>query len=190
MGTRHSSATSHQIAAALAQPPGPPGAEAAPNRPGFYAWWVDTDRLADADPPIPRVDHGVTGWSLLYVGIAPYRETSGRTVQTRIYRDHEGGTIGNSTFRQSLGVLLRRRLGLSPRPGYDRSRITNEGPLDEWISANCGLTVATVDHPWLYEAAVIGQLTPPLNIRPGVHPFRLVVGAARKAFRRECGVIR
>ena len=161
---------------------------APPAQPGLYAWWAIPDHLGDASPAIPPVLVGADGWSLLYVGIAPNSPSSSRNLAVRIGRDHEGGTIGNSTFRQSLAALLRRSLALEPLAGYDRSRLVNEAPLTSWMDEHCGLTLVIAQAPWRYERAVIARLDPPLDIRDGTHPFREEVQAARSALRRDCGL--
>lgn len=161
---------------------------AADAEPGLYAWWAKPDRLGDARPAIPEVTAGAAGWSLLYVGIAPNSPTSRRLLSTRIARDHSGGTIGNSTFRQSLASLLRDDLELQPMAGYDRSRLRDESSLTSWMNANCGLTWAVQPMPWKWERRVINTLLPPLSISPGAHPFRFEVSAARSRLRRDCGV--
>lgn len=158
----------------------------ADSEPGIYAWWVEPKRLEDAEPRIPEVPAGVDGWSLLYCGIAPNSPTSGRHLAARIARDHSNGSIGSSTFRQSLAALLRDTLDLQPLAGYDRSRIRNERPLTVWMTAHCGLTWAMQPAPWEWEAQVIEALRPPLSIRPGAHPFRFEVSSARSRLRRDC----
>ena len=182
-------AAADAIAAALSTVPGPPRVDAVPDKAGLYAWWVTTDHLGDADPPIPAEHKPIGEWTLVYVGIAPDRPGSGRTLRSRIAKDHTGGTIGNSTFRQSIASLFRDHLGLVPLSGYDRSRVIDERPLTQWLSAHCGLTTIEVDDPWRYEEVVIATLQPPLNIKHGSHPFRHVVSAAREQLRRDCGVI-
>ena len=177
------------IAAALTRVPGPSRVDVVPDKPGSYAWWVTTDHLADSYPPIPLEEERIAGWTLVYVGIAPDRLGGRRTLRSRIAKDHTGGTIGNSTFRQSMASLFRDHLGLVPLSGYDRSRVVDERPLTEWLSAHCGLTTIEMDAPWLYEERVIATLGPPLNIKHGTHPFRHVVSAAREQLRRDCGVI-
>jgi hypothetical protein len=161
----------------------------APGPQGVYAWWCRSDRLADAAPAIPAVHPGGSdpSWSLLYVGIGPVREGD-RTLADRLTRDHQKGNIGGSTFRQSLAALLRERLGLVPKAGSDRSRLTTEIPLTRWMTDNLGLSVVPRERPWEVEHGVITTLSPPLNIQGGTHPFRVEVQAARSRLRRECGL--
>lgn len=157
---------------------------------GFYAWWCRVESLADAAPAIPREERFPVdpAWSLLYVGISPSRATSSKNVASRFSKDHVGGNIGGSTFRQSLASLLIANLQLQPKSGGDRSRLTSEAPLSRWIEASCGATFARSDRPWELEAAVIRLLDPPLNIDKGANPFRFEVSARRSALRRSCGL--
>lgn len=45
---------------------------------------------------------------------------------SRIAKNHAGGNVGSSTFRQTLASLLMDKLGLEPRLGCDRSRLVSE----------------------------------------------------------------
>jgi GIY-YIG catalytic domain len=162
-----------------------------PAEPGFYAWWADKARLTDAAPPIPPVHPpgGHPDWALLYVGIAPKRPSkasSDRTIAARVTKDHRGGNIGGSTFRQSLAVLLRESLRLEPKPGHDRPRLVDEKPLSDWIAASCALTVGVTAAPWRIESRVIGLTCAPLNLIPGCHEFRHLVRELREELRRDC----
>lgn len=174
----------------LASDAKPPSQAAPPSAHGFYAWWCRDECLDRADPPIPREPRPPVSptWSLLYVGISPNGPTSARNVAIRFAKDHTGGTIGGSTFRQSIASLLLASLALEPRQGSDRSRLVSEAPLANWIEASCGVTFASVERPWLLEKDVIGLLNPPLNIDNGTHPFRWKVKAQRAALRRACGL--
>lgn len=161
-----------------------------PSSPGFYAWWCRSDRLKDTDPQIPLEERRPvqSGWSLLYVGISPNNPNSRRNIAVRLAKDHTGGSIGSSTFRQSVAALLMERLTLQPLKGSDRSRLVSEEPLSRWIEASCGVTSATAERPWESEAGVIRLLSPPLNISKGTHPFRQDVRARRTMLRQACGV--
>ena len=177
------------IAAALQAQIVPPDELVPPGPAGVYAWWVHEDHLDDASPPLPAVrpDEAPPPWALLYVGIGPKRAGS-RTLGERLRKDHGGSSIGSSTFRQSLAALLTDHLGLTPKPGYDRSRLIDEAPLTEWIRRNAGLSAVAVERPWDHEDGVIRRLNPPLNLRPGFHPFRREVDEARGRLRRACGL--
>ncbi len=179
----------HAIAAALESVIVRPDELVVPEAAGMYAWWVGTDHLADASPPFPEVRTASAGpgWSLLYVGIGPKRPGK-RTLSDRVRKDHRGRSIGSSTFRQSLAALLIDKLELRAKPGHDRSRLLDETPLSEWIDAHCGVSAVAVARPWDYEDEVIRRLNPPLNLRPGFHPYRHDVDRARKKLRRACGL--
>jgi hypothetical protein len=161
-----------------------------PGPAGMYAWWVGTDYLADARPPFPEVRLPSAGsqWSLLYVGIGPKRPGK-RTLSDRLRKDHRSGSIGSSTFRQSLAALLVDKLELRAKSGHDRSRLVDEMPLSEWIYGHCGVSAVAVARPWDYEDEVIRHLNPPLNLKPGFHPYRHDVDRAREELRRACGLI-
>jgi hypothetical protein len=183
-----------KITAALARTDPEPVARASvPIAPGFYAWWARPERLVDATPEIPAVHPAgaPADWALLYVGIAPKRESRtgvDRTIAARISKDHRAGNIGGSTFRQSLASILREALGLSPRVARDRARLLDERPLSRWIGENCALTTAVRAEPWIIEDEVIRLTTAPLNLVPGYHDFRHVVRKARERLRRDCRV--
>lgn len=167
-----------------------PAAAQPPSVCGFYAWWCRRRRLADASPAIPYEVRPpvMPEWSLLYVGISPSRASSTRNIARRFSRDHVGGNIGGSTFRQSIAALLMGHLTLAPRAGSDRSRLLSEAPLSAWIENACGVTFARADRPWELESLIISHLNPPLNIDQGTHPFRLELKAQRLDLRRACSV--
>jgi hypothetical protein len=123
---------------------------------------------------------------LLYVGIAPRGPGGTRSLAERLSRDHHGGNIGGSTLRFSLAGLLRGHLPLTPKPGHDRARIVEESTLTQWIDENLGVNVVPTAKPWEIEEAVIRSLNPPLNIRPGFHPFRCIVSEARTQLAAAC----
>lgn len=168
-----------------------PGSLIPPEGGGVYAWWVRRERLGDARPKIPTVPHPtVAGWSLLYVGIVPRKTNpeTNRCFRSRVGKDHKSGSIGNSTFRQSLASLLISHLGLRPKSGFDRSRLVDERLLTQWIEDQCVVTFACCSQPWISEKAVIAEMRPPLNMTLGSHEFRSAVESAREALRRACGL--
>jgi hypothetical protein len=176
-----------QVVEALKRGPvSPIGRAYIPLAQGFYAWWCRPAHLEEARPPIPAVLEN-DNWSLLYVGIAPVRPGP-RTLVDRIERDHRKGNIGGSTFRQSLGALLRDHLGLKPKTGSDRSRFLSEVALTKWMDDNVGITTARRDQPWEVEAEVIAKLGGPLNLDSGTHPFKAEVRDARRRLRADCGL--
>lgn len=161
-----------------------------PKAGGVYAWWCRRDRLAAAVPAFPYEARAPASsdWSLLYVGISPNSPFSSRNIAIRFARDHTGGTIRNSTFRQSIASLTMGSLMLQPLRGRDRSRLVSELPLSRWIEASCGVTFAAAPRPWELELEIIRLLNPPLNIAKGTHPFRLEVSVCRAALRQACGL--
>ena len=160
-----------------------------PHVPGFYAWWINDERISDATPALPlnRPLPVQKPWSLLYIGICP-KKPSNRTIEDRILKDHRGNSIGSSTFRFSLAALLRGQLALTPQQGFDRARISDEPRLGEWIDKNCGLTFAQCDQPWTVEKEIIETLCPPLNLKPGFHEFRKEVAVQRRRLEMDCGL--
>jgi hypothetical protein len=68
---------------------------AAPEEPGFYAWWCDEDELPHG---VPLVRHPELPLGLLYVGVAPDKDGSKSNLRKRL-RQHTKGAIGSSTFR-------------------------------------------------------------------------------------------
>lgn len=168
----------------------PPSQARPPATAGFYAWWCRADRLADAQPSFPLEQRPPVdpAWSLLYVGISPSSPSSTRNVATRFAKDHVGGNIGGSTFRQSLAAMLLESLRLRPRVGSDRSRLVSEAPLSRWIAECCGVTFAPAGRPWDLERAVIALMDPPLNLSGGTHAFAAVVSGRRRDLRSACGV--
>ena len=168
----------------------PPSHARPPVAAGFYAWWCRSDHLSDAEPPFP-LEHRPPvdlAWSLLYVGISPSSASSSRNIAARFAKDHVGGNIGGSTFRQSLAAMLMESLQLRPRPGSDRSRLVSEVPLSRWIADCCGMTFARVDRPWELERDVIALMNPPLNLSGATHPFAADVSERRRALRSACVV--
>jgi hypothetical protein len=160
-----------------------------PPSPGFYAWWCRREHLADASPAFPYEPRPPVpeDWSLLYVGISPSSATSTRHLAARLMRNHATGNIGSSTFRLSIASFLHLGLDLKPRTGGDRARLESEKPLTQWVERSCAVTFAVVEQPWLYEAAVIEQLKPPLNLDRSSHPFKATVQLQRAALRKVCG---
>lgn len=167
----------------------PPSTAAPPAEHGFYAWWCRTECLIQAVPPIPWEHRPPVSarWSLLYVGISPSGPNTSRNIAIRFTKDHTGGNIGSSTFRQSVASLYLQALELQPRIGSDRTRLISETRLSQWIEASCGVTFAAADRPWDKEAEIISLLNPPLNLdHKGTHTFRFEVRARRAALARAC----
>lgn len=159
--------------------------ELLPAAPGFYGWWSHRGALA----PVPDIPHPLdVEISLLYVGISPARETSRQTVRARVLGNHLNGNVGSSTFRFALAALLLDPLDLHP---YLReTKVALSAPenarLSAWQRAHLLLTWCARERPWEIEAAVIAQLTPPLNSTGNAaHAFYPAVRSARAEFRRR-----
>src|SRR5690242_341491 len=74
--------------------------EGVPAEPGFYAWWPTSAAL----PTVPLHGRGMDGFGLLYVAIAPRRQSS--SLRSRVCRQHIAGNVTASTFRSGLAALL------------------------------------------------------------------------------------
>lgn len=151
---------------------------AVPPEPGFYAWWVSPEAL----PEVPKQPQPTHGLDLLYVGIAPSRATSSRSLRTRICGQHIGGNSASSTFRFGLAAMLWRREGWEAvRSGSGKVRLspTSNKRLSEWQLANLQVAWAVVEDPWRFEREVIQLMSPPMNgeFNQG-HPFYTAIGAA------------
>jgi hypothetical protein len=154
-----------------------------PHKPGFYAWWVRRDALAEV-PHTPHPHDDSIG--LLYVGISPSRSSSRQTINGRVLGNHLRGNTGSSTFRFVLAALLASEMELRPLAATDRvllSRQDNER-LSQWQRENLLLSWAVRERPWEIETQVIALMQPPLNSSGNAtHPFFAQVRAARAAFR-------
>lgn len=155
--------------------------ELVPGEPGLYAWWSDPGAL----PGIAGPRHPTGERELLYVGLARSRSTSGATLRSRVVGNHIRGTTGQSTLRRSLASLLFEREGW--RSTFtDRPLLVpdDERRLDAWMQDHLGLTWAVHEEPWTVEAAVIGELAPPLNQSANsAHPLHRHVREARRRWR-------
>jgi hypothetical protein len=145
--------------------------------PGVYAILLSS---ADA---LPLIEPGRNG--LLYIGMTD------ASLDARSHFVHEHS--GFSTFRRSLGALLKDRLRLDalPRgPGVSRTNVTNyrfpdagERSLSEWMASNLLVAqqVVTVDLA-AFEKGLIRLLEPPLNLTGWPNPRR----SALKRLRAQC----
>ncbi|MGG5823961.1 GIY-YIG nuclease family protein [Falsiroseomonas sp. HW251] len=158
-----------------------------PKKPGIYAWYFDVL------PPGLSAEgcHGVSGHTLLYVGISPSGPPTSaasekrRTLQRRITIHYKGNAY-SSTLRLTLGCLLAGTLGITlQRVGSGKCRtFTNRGEqaLDAWMDQNAKVVWVPLARPWEIEAAVIGRLWLPLNIMDNErHPFCSTLREVRKA---------
>ena len=151
--------------------------------PGLYAWWVDSAGGADLSlsttSPLTLVyagQAGATRW--------PSGSQSAATLFSRINGQHLGGRISSSTFRQTLAVLLRERLGLQ-MASPDVLTADSENRLSDWMADRLSATVwptAQADHLNDIEQRVITRLDPPLNLSGATATtLRARVTAGRRA---------
>jgi hypothetical protein len=130
-------------------------------------------------PAHPSAD----GLELLYVGLA-------QDLRTRVGRNHFRGPTGSSTLRRTLVALLMPSEGYRTRWTTDRvvPIDADEARLSEWMRANLRVTWAVHPEPQAVEAAVIAELTPPLNQRDNKgHALYQTIKAARAAYRASAG---
>lgn len=134
--------------------------------PGLYSWWGDDDGRAvlasglgvEALPPLLYAGQaGATKW--------PAGKRSDATLRSRIGQ-HIRGNARSSTFRLTLSTILLVELCLTSAPG---GRLTpdSNSVVSEWIAAHLRVVIvpfADRDRLGVVEAAVVGQLDPPLNL--------------------------
>jgi hypothetical protein len=154
-----------------------------PSVPGFYAWWV----MSAALPGLPVWQSTPDGCRLIYVGIAPSRQSSAASLRSRVCRQHIAGNVNASTFRFGLAALLWKQKGWQPRvTNSGKVRLTSEDnvALSDWQQQHLRVSWAAVEEPWRYEREVIAILAPPMNREHNqAHPFYEAMGTARSAFR-------
>jgi hypothetical protein len=145
--------------------------------PGVYAYFLN-DRKA-----LPPIQVDSTG--ILYVGMT---ESS---LDTRCHFTHSHS--GFSTFRRSLGAILKQGLGLRALPRSSGSSPTNtrnfrfdaegEARLTDWMRQNLRYGHVPLDGDVEQtEAALIQALSPPLNLKGWKNPQKPLV----QRFRRAC----
>lgn len=124
--------------------------------------------------------------SVLYIG----KDES--SIQKRVSKQHLlKNRTGSSTFRRSVGALLREDLELRPQPRSpkpsDSKRFTNykfhpagEDSLTEWIASNIRVCPVPSPNPVSKEKDLIRQHQPPLNLTGWPNPDGPIVRAKRK----------
>lgn len=158
-----------------------------PQKPGIYAWYFE-----EVPPRVPVA--GCNTWlgkTLLYIGIAPSRESSKRNLAKRM-REHYKGNAYGSTLRKSLGCLLGKQLCIRlQQVGSSGKRINfaeGEDILSEWMDDNAFVTWVVQEEPWVYEGLIIKQLNLPLNMKGNEdHPFFSTLSQIRKECRQATG---
>lgn len=122
---------------------------------------------------------------LLYVGMTE------QGLEARNHFRHENS--GFSTFRRSLGALLKSQLGLTAIPrsnGISKSNVTNyrftadgESRLTLWMVENLSIgQLALAESVALHEKDLIALMEPPLNLTGWNNPQRRIM----KRLRAEC----
>jgi hypothetical protein len=161
-----------------------------PAEPGFYAWWVRPAALG----AVPLRPHPLDPtWSLLYVGIAPARESSSHMLRGRVVGNHLGGNTGSSTFRLTLAALLFDTESWQPIRRGEKVVLTaaDNNALSRWQREHLSLTWAARTRPWEVEGSVIAAMKPPLNVASNASdPFYPEVRAARAALKRAADLRR
>lgn len=127
------------------------------------------------------------GLELLYVGIAPKRAGSSRTLRKRVMSDHLRRTR-KSTLRRGLAAFLWQAEMWTPTlsaDGHPTIDPRSEALLTAWMREHLQLTWALHPEPWSVEAVVIELLRPPLNVDENTsNPLYQVVRVTRDAFIR------
>ena len=149
---------------------------------GIYGWFFN------ASPPGCPTDlcfHRECA-DLLYVGIAPSRDSSRTTVSKRL-QSHLRGNTRSSTLRLSLASLLRRQLALRFIPAGKGVRLgSDEHILTQWILDHAFFAVADCDTPWIFEKALIQSIDLPLNLQHNTaHRFHPSLSQARSQARAD-----
>lgn len=135
--------------------------------PGLYSWWVD-----DVGEVMLSVPFGESLGKLIYAGQAgATSKKSGKegsaTLLSRIQRNHLGGNVGSSTFRQTLTAVLFEPLGLELAAPKKLTAASN-GLVSDWMRDHLSLVVAACpDRATLaaLEEDVLEGLDPPLNLK-------------------------
>ncbi|MPZ99475.1 MAG: hypothetical protein GEU80_09105 [Dehalococcoidia bacterium] len=135
-----------------------------PSESGLYAWTF-------GEPPGQVPVSGcveIAGRSLLYIGVAPSRVNSRRTLRDRLLTHYAGNAAG-STLRLTLGCLLGLPL---VRKG---SRLTfgtdGEQALSSWMGERAFVSWVVHPRPWEIESQLVAMHQPPLNIEGNGHAF-------------------
>lgn len=147
--------------------------------PILYAFWVKESAAADLVPPLPNDILRHNGLVLLYVGGAPARSGMDYARLDRVIANQVNGSLASSRFRLALAALLAPTLNLQAVPGGNYARIRNPKVLTQWMLKNCMVSAIEFWEPWVIKNAVVKELNPPLNTKPGYHPYRLQMEEAR-----------
>ncbi|WP_390624552.1 GIY-YIG nuclease family protein [Siccirubricoccus deserti] len=166
-----------------------------PHVPGAYAWYFD-----EVPPGVPTDGcHTFSGFTLLYVGIAPKapptngRKASATHLQHRIGYHFRGNAEG-STLRLTLGCLLASRLNIQlQRVGSGKTKtFTNPGEqrLDVWMADHARVVWVATDQPWQLEERLIADLSLPLNLAGNSrHPYSKTLKAIRSEAKAKAAMM-
>jgi hypothetical protein len=129
------------------------------------------------------------GLTLLYVGIAPKKQTNaGKKSNKKLFdrlRFHYSGNAEGSTLRLTLGSLLSETLGIRLQRQEGGTSLTfrdGEQILSRWMGENAYVVWVVRDDPWVLEDELIRTLSLPLNLQGNDrHPFYYRLKAIRKA---------
>jgi hypothetical protein len=151
-----------------------------PDRPGVHAWWFDKAPLL---VPLSGVlQQGP--WRWLYLGASPCRPASRATLREEL-ACHLSGSVGASSVRLTLAVLLQAELRLSflrGSAGRLMLSASGEAALSSWIERHIRLAWQAFRDPRSLQAYALSRSARlPLNIAGSAHPFSKRLVAARAA---------
>lgn len=166
------SATPFDIEHILASP------DLVPRHKGLYSWWMTAGSVPGISGPLhPKVNN----LQLLYVGIASRPSSHIRQRLTT----HIRGTSRRSTQRLSLAALLADHYGWRAALVDGRPALAPEfeAQLSTFMATHLRVSWLTHEAPGSVEGAVIGKLTPPLNLAGNSsHPAYSYIKVKRAAF--------
>ena len=160
----------------------PPPGDAA-QHPGLYSWWPDEHA---ADVLSSQLGHDLS--QPIYVGQAGAAskrsaKVSDATLASRIGRNHIGGNLRSSTFRLTIGSLLREPLGLALIAPTKLVAESN-AVLTDWIRKHLSVAIVPIEDRLTLasvEDRVLEIIDPPLNLMGmGPSPVRTRLRALRK----------
>ena len=136
---------------------------------GFHAWFFN-----HVPKPIPlKNTFKRDGYTLLFLGSVPSKESSNANLRKSILNQHLKGNAHDSTLRLSLACLLKDQLGISLVQHGSRIFLgDDEEILDEWLNKNVKIAYFVDEEPWIDKVDMIKELNLPLNIEHNQkHPF-------------------
>jgi hypothetical protein len=148
--------------------------------PGVYAYFLINESA------VPTIQIDPTG--MLYVGM------TASSLDSRCHFNHSHS--GFSTFRRSLGAILKQTLDLKAQPRSSGPSSTNtqnfrfdevgEARLTHWMRGNLHYAhIAVSEDVETVEADLIRSLEPPLNLKGWRNPQKPLIQELRRACVRE-----